>query len=258
MLLIPAIDLRDGRCVRLREGDFAKTTNYPVEPPALLRHFHSLGATWLHVVDLDGARDGVGVNAPIIANLARYRGVSLQVGGGVRSAALIEGFLTAGVARVVIGSVAVQRPAEVASWLKTFGPERICLAFDIKIGPVEEPQVHTHGWVRNSALSLWNAIGAFAEKRLKHVLCTDIGRDGTLRGPNFDLYRECFRRFPLLSWQASGGIRSGTDLARLSRTGVAAAVSGTALIEDRIPSKELQPFWQNASSPASTYARAQS
>src|SRR5215831_7501586 len=110
MLLIPSIDLRGGRCVRLREGDFAAQTTYPVEPAALLRRYQSLGARWLHIVDLDGARDGIGVNAPIIANLARYRTVNLQVGGGVRSAAVIEGLLTAGVARVVIGSAAVLRP----------------------------------------------------------------------------------------------------------------------------------------------------
>jgi phosphoribosylformimino-5-aminoimidazole carboxamide ribotide isomerase len=270
MLLIPSIDLRRGRCVRLREGDFATETAYPVEPAALLRRYHSLGARWLHIVDLDGARDGVGINASVIASLARYRGVNLQVGGGVRSAAVIEGLLTAGVARVVIGSAAVQRPAEVSSWLKTFGVQRICVAFDVKIGPEGgppglpasalegEPQVHTHGWTVNSALSLWNAIGAFPEGSLRHLLCTDIARDGTLRGPNFNLYRDCFRRFPMLSWQASGGIRNAADLAGLARSGVAAAVSGTALIEERIPIKELQSFLPAASSPASTYATARS
>jgi phosphoribosylformimino-5-aminoimidazole carboxamide ribotide isomerase len=242
MLLIPSMDLRGGRCVRLREGHFAAQTTYPVEPAALLRRYQSLGARWLHIVDLDGARDGIGVNAPIIANLARDRHVHLQVGGGVRSAAVIEGLLTAGVARVVIGSAAVQRPGEVSSWLKNFGAERICLAFDVKLGPNEEPQVHTHGWTVNSAFSLWNAIDAFRESQLKHLLCTDIARDGTLRGPNLNLYRECFRRFPMLSWQASGGIRNGADLEELAGTGVTAAVSGTALIEDRISEQELQAF----------------
>jgi phosphoribosylformimino-5-aminoimidazole carboxamide ribotide isomerase len=245
MFLIPSIDLRGGRCVRLREGDFACETSYLVEPAALLRRYQTLGARWLHVVDLDGARDGVGINAPIIANLARHRGVTLQVGGGVRSAAVIEGLLTAGVARVVIGSAAVQRPGEVSTWLKTFGPERICVAFDVKICPTGEPRVHTHGWTVNSGLSLWKAISAFRENNLRHLLCSDIARDGTLGGPNFDLYRECFRRFPLLSWQASGGVRSAEDLAGLARTGVAAAVSGTALIEERIEPTELRSYLPN-------------
>jgi phosphoribosylformimino-5-aminoimidazole carboxamide ribotide isomerase len=243
MFLIPSIDLRGGRCVRLREGDFACETTYPVEPAALLRRYQSLGARWLHIVDLDGARDGVGVNAPIIANLARHRAINLQVGGGVRSAAVIEGLLSAGVARVVIGSAAVKRPAEVSSWLKTFGPERICVAFDVRVGSKNEPEVYTDGWTVNTALSLWNALGAFREGGLRHVLCTDISRDGTLGGPNFELYRGCFSRFPLLSWQASGGIRSSQDLYGLSRTGVAASISGTALIEERIPATELRCYF---------------
>jgi phosphoribosylformimino-5-aminoimidazole carboxamide ribotide isomerase len=250
MLLIPSIDLRGGRCVRLREGDFATQIAYAIEPADLLRRYHSLGARWVHVIDLDGAKDGLGINAPVITNLARDRSVSLQVGGGVRSLAVIEGFLTAGVARVVIGSTAVQRPAEALKWLKAFGPERICVAFDVKLAPTGEPQVHTDGWTVNSAFSLWNAIAAFREGSLRHVLCTDISRDGTLRGPNFNLYRECIRRFPLLSWQASGGIRSAQDLAGLSRTGVVAAVSGTALIEERIPAQELSTFLPDAAARA--------
>ena len=242
MLLIPSIDLRGGRCVRLRNGDFAAETSYPVEPAALLRRYQTLGARWLHVVDLDGAKDGVGINAPIIANLARHRAINLQVGGGVRSAAVIEGLLSAGVARVVIGSAAIERPAQVAIWLKAFGPERICVAFDVKLGPNDVAHVHTRGWTVNTALSLWTAIDAFREANLRHVLCTDIARDGTLGGPNLNLYRECFRRFPTLCWQASGGIRTAADLTALSRSGVAAAVSGTALIEERIPVGDLRPF----------------
>lgn len=258
MLLIPSIDLRGGRCVRLREGDFATETAYPVEPAALLRRYYSLGARWLHLVDLDGAKDGVGVNTPIIESLAQYREVSLQVGGGIRSAAAIETLLSFGVARVVIGSAAVQRSAEVASWLKCFGPERICVAFDVRIGPAGEPHLHTHGWAVNSALSLWNAFDAFPSGTLKHVLCTDIGRDGTLRGPNLSLYRAAVASFPRLFWQASGGIRNAADLRALAHLGLRAAVSGTALIEDRIPPKELKPFWPAASSPASTSATARS
>jgi phosphoribosylformimino-5-aminoimidazole carboxamide ribotide isomerase len=149
VLLIPSIDLRRGRCVRLREGDFATEAVYPIEPAALLRRYQSLGARWLHVVDLDGAKDGVGVNAPVIESLVRYPAVSLQVGGGVRTAVRIEELLSAGVARVVIGSAAVQRPAEVLTWLKCFGAERLCVAFDVRLGPRGEPQVQTHGWTVN-------------------------------------------------------------------------------------------------------------
>ncbi len=258
MLVIPAIDLRGGRCVRLRQGDFAAETRYAVEPAVLLRRYQSLGARWVHVVDLDGAQDGVRLNAPIIASLARHTSTCLQVGGGVRNAAAIEALLDAGVARVVVGSSAVQQPQEVSAWLNYFGAERICLAFDVRMDGRGTPYVRTHGWTRESTVSLWNALGAFSEARVKHVLCTDIERDGTLKGPNLALYRAALVRFPQISWQASGGIRSAADLTSLARLGVKAAVSGKALLEQRIAPKELRPFLPDASSPASTSATAKS
>jgi len=219
MLVIPAIDLRAGRCVRLREGDFAAETAYAIEPAALAERYHRLGARWLHVVDLDGAKDGVAVNTPLIESLARHPTMRLQVGGGVRSAAAIEALLSAGVARVVIGSAALARPAEVATWLKCFGSERICLAFDVRMGPVHEPQVHTHGWTVSHALTLWEAINIFPPGALQHVLSTDIERDGTLHGPNLALYRLAVALFPKLAWQASGGIRDAPILPRSHGSG---------------------------------------
>jgi phosphoribosylformimino-5-aminoimidazole carboxamide ribotide isomerase len=257
MLLMPAIDLRGGRCVRLREGNFAHETAYAVEPEVLLERYETLGARWLHVVDLDGARDGIAGNVPVIEGLAKRTTMCLQVGGGVRSAALIEKLLSIGVARVVVGSAAVQTAGQVIEWLQHFGAERICVAFDVRIGAGGQPQVHTHGWTRNSVLSLWDATAAFPPDTLRHVLCTDISRDGTLRGPNLTLYRAAVVCFPRLSWQASGGIRCGADLKSLARLGVRAAVSGTALLEELIPMKELRPFLPDASSPASTCAPAQ-
>jgi phosphoribosylformimino-5-aminoimidazole carboxamide ribotide isomerase len=238
--------------VRLREGDFATETSYAIEPEALAERYYALGTRWLHVVDLDGAKDGVTANSHLIESLARHRAISLQVGGGVRSPAGIERLLSAGAARVVVGSAAVQRPAEVTKWIDVFGPDRICVAFDVRLVQAGEPQVHTDGWTVNSAVPLWDALATFAAGALKHVLCTDISRDGTLRGPNLALYREALRRYPQLLWQASGGIRDGVDLTALSRSGVAAAVSGTALLEERIPVKELRPFLPAASSPALT------
>jgi phosphoribosylformimino-5-aminoimidazole carboxamide ribotide isomerase len=246
MLLIPAIDLHGGRCVRLREGNFAAMKTYPIEPAALVERYCQLGARWLHVVDLDGAKDGLAVNRPIFRDLARHSSISLQVGGGLRSAALVDWLLSAGVARVVVGSAAVQEPKEVTTWLKSFGAERVCLAFDVRLSSAGEPYVHTHGWTINSALSLWKALAAYPTGLLKHVLCTDISRDGTLRGPNFTLYRDCVARYPGLNWQASGGIRHASDLVALERLGVGAAISGTALLEERIPPHELLPFLAEA------------
>jgi len=256
MLLIPAIDLRKGRTVRLFQGDFDAETRYELQPHELLLRYRGLGASWLHVVDLDGAKDGSLSNRSIIVALASQRAVRLQVGGGIRSSATIDDLLQQGVSRVVIGSTAVERPDEVNEWLVRYGPEKICLAFDIRLDDGGVPRVRTRGWTEGTALSLWDAVARFPADRLKHVLCTDIERDGALTGPNVDLYREAATRFPHLQWQASGGVRDASDLAALAKTGVAGAVSGKALLEERITSEELRPFLQDASSPASTFATA--
>lgn len=246
MLLIPSIDLRGGRCVRLLQGDFAAETRYELEPHELLARYRQLGASWLHVVDLDGARDGALINRNLIQQLASQRAVRLQVGGGVRDPGTIDTLLAHGVARVVIGSAAAERRDEVAAWLARYGTERICLAFDIRHDADGIPRVRTRGWRTDSALSLWDALAAYADSGLKHVLCTDIERDGALAGPNLALYEAALQRFPQIAWQASGGVASGADLVALAQRGVPAAISGKALLEERITREELRPFLPNA------------
>ncbi|HVY82881.1 MAG TPA: 1-(5-phosphoribosyl)-5-[(5-phosphoribosylamino)methylideneamino]imidazole-4-carboxamide isomerase [Steroidobacteraceae bacterium] len=258
MLLIPAIDLRNGRCVRLLKGDFEAETRYETEPLELLARYRSLGASWLHVVDLDGAKNGVLANRATIVALAAASGLHVQVGGGMRSIEALEDLLSHGVARAVIGSAAIERPLEVAKWIERFGPERICLALDVKLDATGEPFVRTRGWREGTSVTLWQAIEPFLAVGLKHVLCTDIDRDGALAGPNIDLYARALVRFPQLAWQASGGVRDASDLAALAKVGVAAAVSGKALLEQRMTSEELRPFLPNASSPASTFATVRS
>jgi len=258
MLLIPAIDLRQGRCVRLFQGDFGAETRYERQPHELLLRYASLGASWLHVVDLDGAKDGVLANRSLILTLASLRSVRLQVGGGVRSAAAADDLLSQGVARVVIGSTAVERPQEVAEWVTRFGADRICLAFDVALDSGGIPRVRTRGWTQGTSLSLWDAIDQFPAGHIKHVLCTDIARDGASSGPNVELYRQARSRYPHLAWQASGGVRNAADLAALARLDVAAAVSGKALLEERITSEELRAFLQDASFPASMSETARS
>jgi phosphoribosylformimino-5-aminoimidazole carboxamide ribotide isomerase len=258
MLLIPAIDLRDGRCVRLVQGDFNQETRYESRAQELLQRYTALGAPWLHVVDLDAARDAAGSNRDLVLALAAERALKLQVGGGVRSKETVEALLAAGVARVVVGSAAIADPSRVAGWLESFGCERLCLAFDVRLDVHAVPRVHTHGWAQNTALELWRAIEPFLTQGLKHVLCTDIERDGTLGGPNLALYEEATRRFPQLAWQASGGVRDARDLMALAATGVAAAVSGKAMLDGHIKPEELQAFLPSASFPVSTSATAAS
>jgi phosphoribosylformimino-5-aminoimidazole carboxamide ribotide isomerase len=242
MRLIPSIDLRGGRCVRLLRGDFAAETRYDLEPHELLARYRGLGADWLHVVDLDGARDGKLANRAAILTLATQRGVNLQVGGGLRSVEVVDDLLRNGVDRAVVGSAAVEQPEEVAAWLGRFGPERICLAFDVRLDAGGNPLVQTRGWTQATAVSLWQAVDRYAAAGLRHVLCTDVERDGAMAGPSIALYADCVGRYPQIAWQASGGVRDGADLDALAAIGVAAAISGKALLEERIAAADLARF----------------
>ena len=246
MQLIPAIDLRGGRCVRLLQGDFAIETRYPVSPEALYERYADAGAEWLHVVDLDGARDGAPRQLELIAALAGRGRLQLQAGGGLREPTAIERLRAAGVARVVIGSLAVSDPERVRGWLELFGAEAVVLALDVRADAAGTPWVATHGWRDATRVSLWAALEPYLERGLRHVLCTDVARDGALAGPNLALYQEARRRHPELLWQASGGVRDARDLAALSALGLAAALSGRALLEDRLPVTELRPFLHGA------------
>jgi len=258
MILIPSIDLRNGRCVRLLKGNFDQETRYDLEPHELLHRYRALGASWLHVVDLDGAKDGKLANRSVIVRLASTKALKIQVGGGVRSTAVVDDLLRNGIDRVIVGSAAVEKPADVQGWLKKYGPEKVGLAFDIRHDPQGVPRVLIRGWTKESTLSLWEAIDSYLPHGLRHVLCTDVELDGALAGPAVKLYEEGVKRYPQIAWQASGGVRSAADLAALAATGSAAAISGKALLEELIKPSELLPFLPNASSPASTSATARS
>ncbi|MBS0374852.1 MAG: 1-(5-phosphoribosyl)-5-[(5-phosphoribosylamino)methylideneamino] imidazole-4-carboxamide isomerase [Proteobacteria bacterium] len=246
MELIPAIDLLGGRCVRLVHGDFAAETVYDVEPAALYDRYAALGARWLHVVDLDGARDGTQAHLPVIAALAARGPLRLQVGGGLRDRAALERTLAAGAARVVVGSLAVTDPDLVCGLLRRFGGEAVVLALDVRLEADGTPRIATHGWQAQSQLALWDAVARFRGSGLQHVLCTDVGRDGALGGPNCALYVDAVRHYPGIEWQASGGVRDAGDLWALANGGVAAAVSGRALLEGRLGAEELKPFLPGA------------
>jgi phosphoribosylformimino-5-aminoimidazole carboxamide ribotide isomerase len=243
---IPAIDLKDGGCVRLYQGRFDEVSHYARDPVALAARYLSLGVDWVHVVDLDGARAGTGGNRELIGRMAAPAPGRLQVGGGVRTRADVASLLGLGVGRVVVGSTAAEQPAEVRAWLDEFGADRIVLAFDVLLDADRTPWLRTRGWTEDAGLSLWDAIEAYAGLGQLNVLCTDVARDGAMRGPNQDLYTECMRRFPDLRLQASGGVRDIKDVEALRATGATGAIIGKALLDGRIRDEEIRSFLLNA------------
>jgi phosphoribosylformimino-5-aminoimidazole carboxamide ribotide isomerase len=243
---IPAIDLKDGRCVRLYQGRFDQVSEYAARPEDLAARYLSLGVEWVHVVDLDGARDGAGGNREVIGRMAGLATGRIQVGGGLRARADLEAIFGLGVGRAVIGSAAVEHPAEVRAWFEAFGAERLVLAFDVRLDEAGTPWLRTRGWTTEGGLTLWDAIEGYRDAGLRHVLCTDVARDGAMTGPNLALYAECTRRFPGIALQASGGVRDRADLEALRGTGAAAAIIGKALLDGRITDEEIRSFLQSA------------
>ncbi|HMC92516.1 MAG TPA: HisA/HisF-related TIM barrel protein [Allosphingosinicella sp.] len=227
MILYPAMDLMAGRVVRLAQGRFDDATTYPADPAEALAAFAAAGATWAHVVDLDGARAGAPAQHDLIARLAAEAPLNLQVAGGIRTSEHIARLLDAGAARIVIGSLAVKDPPLVQGFLREFG-DRITLSLDVRLLD-GTPEVATAGWTEDSGRSLWDIAAFYPEAR--HLLLTDIGRDGMLQGPNFALLEEAAARLPHLAIQASGGVSSLEDLTRLRTAG---AIVGKALWEGRI------------------------
>ena len=235
--------------MRLYQGDFDAETRYEPSPAQVYARYAEAGARWLHVVDLDGAKDGASAQTQLIGELASPGRLRVHAGGGVRDAAAVERLLATGVERVVIGSAAIRDPLAVLSWLDRHGPERIVLAVDVSPpDPAAEvpPIVLTHGWRRSSQQSLWSVLAPFAAAGLRHVLCTDVERDGALRGPNLALYAEARRRFPQLAWQASGGIRDRADLAALDALGMEFAVVGRSLLEGSLTLAEVATYLPGA------------
>lgn len=246
MRVIPAIDLRAGRCVRLFQGDFERETHYSDDPLAIARRFGTFDVSDLHVVDLDGARTGAPVNTAVIRQIAADTALDIQLGGGLRERQVLEHWYEAGVRRCVLGSLAVSDPVRVAEWLRHFGGDRIVLALDVLPGGDGTPMLAVDGWTRTTETTLWDCIDHYLGAGLQHVLCTDIERDGAMRGPNVELYRRILDRYPALCLQASGGVRNATDLRALDAAGLPAAITGRALLEGHISAAEVESFRQSA------------
>jgi phosphoribosylformimino-5-aminoimidazole carboxamide ribotide isomerase len=231
MIIYPAMDLMGGQCVRLAQGRFDDVTSYMLDPAEAVLGFEEAGAEWAHVVDLDGAREGCPKQHGLICDIALSVSVKLQVAGGFREPEHFTRVFDAGVDRVVIGSLAAKEPEKVLGFFKRFGGERIALALDVKLEN-GVPMVATSGWTELSGKSLWDVAGLYPQAR--HLLVTDIGRDGMLAGPNVELIAQVARRLPHMCVQASGGVSSLDDLRDLKAAGAAGAIVGKALWEQRI------------------------
>ncbi|HEY8681986.1 MAG TPA: 1-(5-phosphoribosyl)-5-[(5-phosphoribosylamino)methylideneamino]imidazole-4-carboxamide isomerase [Rhodanobacter sp.] len=234
--VIPAIDLRGGKIVRLKQGDYAQQTTYAADPRELAQRYAAAGARWLHLVDLDGARSGNLDNLAVIQSIAA-NGMQIQAGGGVREQVDLTRLFDAGVSRVVLGSVAIRDPELVAGWLEKYGAERLTIALDTRRidGRWTLPSA---GWTEVETRTLDELAPWYAARGARHLLCTDIERDGMLAGFNLALYRHLADSAPQLAVQASGGVRSLDDIRAAREAGAHGVILGRALLEGRFTVEE--------------------
>ena len=241
--LIPAIDIIDGRCVRLTKGDYEQKTVYG-DPLEMALSFERIGYRRLHVVDLDGAKSRHIVNDSVLCRLASETKLTIDFGGGIKTDDDIEKAFNSGAAMVTVGSVAVTQPELFHRWLQKYGSERIILGADVRQGLIS-----INGWKEDSSEELLPFLKRYIDMGVKNVLCTEISKDGTLSGPAIELYKEVMAEYPSLHLIASGGVSSMDDIVRLNDAGIPAVVFGKAIYEGKINLKELWD-WQNESSPA--------
>ena len=233
-VVYPAIDVRDGRVVRLQQGDYARETRYGDDPLALALDYAAAGATWLHLVDLDAARDGGYTLFPLLGRIKALTSLRVQTGGGVREESDVTRLFDGGADRVVIGSLAAGDPARVAGWIESFGRDRLVIALDVRLADDGHWWPAMHGWTLSAQHTLDELVRFYGRVGLRHLLCTDIARDGTLSGPNMALYALLRQWAPQVELQASGGARDLDDVRRAREAGCAGIVLGKALLDGRL------------------------
>ena len=243
-IIIPALDLIDGTVVRLHQGDYQQQRDYGNDPLLRLQNYAQQGAKLLHLVDLTGAKDPKARQISLIKSLIHGVHVPVQIGGGIRSEDDVKALLTAGAARVVIGSTAIKQPQLVKQWFTKYGAEALVLALDVRIDAKGNKFVAIHGWQEDSTQTLEQVIDDYLPYGLKHVLCTDISKDGTLCGANNQLYQEISKKYPQIAFQASGGIGHLEDVKALENSGVAGVIVGRALLEGKFTVQEAISCWQ--------------
>lgn len=235
--IIPAIDIIDGKCVRLTQGDYKQKKVYNEDPVEVAMMFEDAGIKRLHTVDLDGARSSHVVNTRVIERIATHTNLTIDFGGGIKSDEDLRKAFDAGAQMVTIGSVAVKEPELFASWVETYGGEKIILGADVKNG-----YISISGWLEEGEQKLMDFICHHTKNGIHNVLCTDISRDGMLQGPAIELYKDIMAHYPTLHLIASGGVSCINDIERLNDAGIPAVVFGKAIYEGRIKLKELERF----------------
>lgn len=240
MELIPAIDLIDGRCVRLTQGDYDIKKVYEQNPVDMAKMYADCGVRRLHVVDLDGAKAKEPCNLRVLEQLATNTNLDIEWGGGIKSTDALRAALNAGANRVICGSVAVDNRELFADWLQSYGAGHVILGADVR-----GRNVATHGWLKESQVSIDEIIGWFLPFGLKQLICTDISKDGMLQGPNFPLYVELKENFPTVDTTLSGGISSMDDIRKAHELGLHSVIIGKAIYEGRITLKDLELWLQN-------------
>ncbi|QCI21992.1 1-(5-phosphoribosyl)-5-[(5-phosphoribosylamino)methylideneamino]imidazole-4-carboxamide isomerase [Buchnera aphidicola] len=244
-MIIPAFDLINGKAVRLYQGNYYHQKNYDINLHSSLKEYALKGVKLVHLVDLDGAKNIKSRQLELLKKILSYSTIPIQIGGGIRNEQDIEMLLNLGAKRVVIGSICILNKSKVKEWLKRYGSDVIVLALDIHISRSSKKEIYIHGWQKKTDYSLEEIIEYFLSDNLKHVLCTDISKDGTLLGPNVKLYTEIVQSFKQIEFQASGGISELQDILTLKKTGVQNVIIGRALLEKKFTIKEALKCWQN-------------
>lgn len=237
MRVIPAIDIINGQCVRLTQGDYNQKKVYNEDPLEVAKMFEDAGIKYLHLVDLDGAKSGHIVNEKVLEAIAGKTSLQVDFGGGIKSDEDIKKALHAGARQVTCGSIAVKNPIKVQEWGDKFGFEAIIIGADVK-----DRKIAVQGWTEATTLSVEDLLHKYLSDGFEYVICTDIATDGMLQGPNFELYEDLLNIFPTIKLIASGGVSNMEDLKKLDVLGVEGAIIGKAIYEGKITLKELELY----------------
>ena len=240
-IIIPAIDLIDGRCVRLTQGDYDQKKEYSADPLDMAKQYEDCGVSRLHIVDLDGAKAKQPCNLRTLEKIASGTSLDIEWGGGIKDSVSLRSALDAGAGRIICGSVAVDNREEFLSWLSEFGSSKIILGADVRDG-----KVATHGWLKDSGLTLAELMDWYVPAGLTQMICTDISKDGMLQGPDFEFYVDLKRTFPTVDVTLSGGISCMADIEKAAQLELHSVIVGKAIYEGRISLKEIESWLLNA------------